>query len=99
MKTTKIVINEGQTIYDFAVLFFGNADAVAWILEDNESIDLDTVLEPGIIIKIRKVEEGEFLNKKIVNYYTKLGLQINTSDIVFQEGIDFWGIEFDFVIS
>lgn len=52
MKFKEIYIRANQSIYDIAVQEYGHVDHVFQILKDNPSLDLNTDLDAGAVIKI-----------------------------------------------
>lgn len=78
---------EGQTIYDIALQQYGCFEGVFLILEDNPTINLNTVLQPNTEIKIKDIlPELNANNKRIVQVYNQQNVQPNSSYIVAANG-------------
>jgi len=54
MQSEKIIVKEGQSLFDIAVQEYGTVDAIFLLIEDNDFINkIDDNISPGDIIKIR----------------------------------------------
>ena len=62
-----IKVRFGQTIEDIAIQEYGSLSGVRFLLEDNPSISLDTLLFPGQELSIRIVELTDS-EVQMVNY-------------------------------
>jgi hypothetical protein len=62
-----ITVRYGQTIFDIALQWFGDISGIAFIIEDNPSINLENELEAGTGINIRDA----VINKTIVKEFEK----------------------------
>jgi hypothetical protein len=89
-----------QNMFDIAVQLYGDLSGVFQLAKDN-SKDMTTELLPGEVLKSRK----EVINKLIVDYYRgrnikpATGLSPEENEQLKPEGIDYWAIEVDFIVS
>jgi hypothetical protein len=90
----KVQVLAGQTIIDIAMQCLGNADK-AFELALLNGLAITDDIEPGTYLELPAVELD---NTKVASYFTKTGLKPSSS-FFNPGGIEFWGIEYDFVIS
>ena len=92
----KLRVLDRQSIFDLAVQALGSVEAAfALALENGLSLTEDLTAGQPVIIAGEK-------SKAIADYYTAKQLKPATGITLEeqkQEGIDFWGIEFDFIVS
>jgi hypothetical protein len=95
MKT--IMISEGQNLFDLALQQYGSIEGIFWIIEDNITVvnSIDASLVAGMVLNIRDA----VIDSEVINYYERNKTQVNTGDPAGDEGIEFWGIEEDFVVT
>lgn len=98
----KIIVLHNQSLLDLAIQHTGTAEnAFALALANNKSLTGD--LEAGESIELTAY--GIQQNKDILNYYTAKKLQPATGLSSQQlsndkpEGIDYWAIQMDFIVS
>lgn len=96
--TFKVLNN--QSLFDIAIQTLGSAEAAFDIaLANNISITDD--LEVGQTLQIPQAVT-DYVRKQTVNYYKINDIKPATaidSTMAVPEGIEFWAIEYDFVIS
>lgn len=90
MRATKsILTEEGQTIYDIALQYYGNFEAAA-LLVLNNNLGFDSVLPKAFpliiqnnpVINPDQVEQGNtYQNQSIKIDFDKKNIRINTGDI------------------
>lgn len=89
-----------QNMFDLALQAYGDLAGVFQLAKDNE-LDMTADIKPGDVLKTRK----EVINKLIFEYYRGRGIKPATgltpeeNELLKPEGIDFWGIEYDFIVS
>ena len=94
----QINVQQGQTIWDLAIQYYGDIQAVFWILEDNVRLGLNSSLIAGSSINIRT----NTINQPLRDYLLTKNAVPNSFDqfsLSAPEGIAFWGINEDFVIA
>ena len=94
----EIKVLNGQSLFDIAIQSAGSIEAVFDIALAN-GISITDDLEPGTVLVVPAV-----LNRQVAEYYRVNGIQpatgITVSDApALQEGVEFWGIEYDFIVS
>ncbi len=96
----KATLKPSQNMFDMAIQEYGTMEGVFILAKDNmQSLTED--LEPGTNLKIRT----EPLNQAVVNFYQfrKLkpatGLSAEENEELKPEGIGYWAIEYDFIVS
>lgn len=62
-----IEVKEGQTIFDIALQYYGAAEGVIKLIEDNPTLSLTSELESGQVLSILQ-EPDKY---EIVSYYSK----------------------------
>lgn len=81
----RIVIEEGQTIYDVAIAAGGSMDSVFDLLNENPALaTLDTPLISGMELNLKTVR-----NQEIGRYYADRKMKINSYNLI--EGEDTGG--------
>lgn len=95
-----IKVSEGQTLLDIAVEHCGDINAVYTIADLNlKGITDDLVIGEVLIVPDVDVTKADIVEMfKQPSRKPASGEDLNTSD-VFGEGLEFWIIEEDFVIS
>ncbi len=94
------VVEASQNIFDVAIQKYGSLEGLVLLAEDN-SKDLTEELSTGEILKTRNTVK----NKLVVDYLNGAGLKIATgltpeqNEDLAPEGIDYWAIGVDFVVS
>jgi len=73
-----IVVQDGQTIYDIAVRYYGNLSGVDALLKDN-ALTYDSDLIAGQTLVIR-TSSGNVYNNAVVDFYNKNDSTINNFD-------------------
>lgn len=74
---------DGQTIFDIALQQYGCFEGVFLIMEDNPTINLNTVLQPETEIKIKDIlPELNADNKRVVQLYTQNNVKPNSSYVI-----------------
>jgi hypothetical protein len=90
-------ISEGQSVLDVAVQKCGAAEAALALAIRNE-VSITEELSIG-----KEIVLSEVVNKNIAAYYANKNLSpatgITTNGELLDEGIEFWAIEYDFVVS
>lgn len=90
----EVVVQPGQTLPDIAIQYTGGVDAWNDIASLN-GLGIGAVLQAGSTLKIPAIK-----NKKVAAFYSATEYfpaagAINT----YGEGISWWGIEIDFIVS
>lgn len=62
-----IEVKEGQNLFDVALQYYGSAEGVIKLLEDNPSLSLESVLVAGENLTV--IQEPD--KQAIVDYYSK----------------------------
>jgi len=95
-----MIVKEKQSIFDIALIGCGSAES-AFALALANDISITDDLTAGEDLQLTDV-----VNKSIVDYYTQKGIvpataltAENITDTIQGEGIEFWAIEYDFIIS
>ncbi len=71
-----IEVEQGQTLLDIALQYYGDASLVVWLIEDNEGIEFDSELTQGDTLNIRAVEQ----TSDVVKYYQKNNIKPNSNN-------------------
>jgi LysM repeat protein len=93
------LVEPGQNIYDMAVVLFGSVEGVFDICRNN-NVSFSGIIAPGTTL----VVNGTVRDRNIRNYFAPLrkpatGQQPVIDNIPQYEGIDYWAIEVDFIVS
>ena len=91
---------QGQTIFDVALIYFGDISKF-WQIAQANNLNITDELQSGTIIQIPNLTIDSD-SKKIANYFQTRNalLPIATNaQLSVSEGIENWAIEYDFVIS
>jgi hypothetical protein len=101
LQSDEIVVLEGQNFFDLALIYCGSAESAVEFAQLNDMVVTD---EPEAGTKLKKPSVS---NKRIAGYYSDRTLQPSTSttytggsgELPNDEGIGFWAIEIDFIVS
>lgn len=89
-----MIVEQGQCLVDMAIQYNGNALAIFDIALIN-GISLTEDIVPG-----QELKETAVLDNRIKNYFSKITpASGNDADILVQQGIGYWYIGLDFIIS
>jgi len=88
-----VTVKPGQTLVDVAVQHLGAESGVAALAQAN-GLDMTAEVVAGQVLTLPEVE-----NKRVVKVYKERGYVPATNISGELEGIEFWGIEYDFVVS
>ncbi len=89
-----ITVKAGQNLTDIAIAYMGDPQGVFSLAAAN-GLSVTDDLAPGQILVLPEV-----VNAKVVRKLNEfLPQQIATSDQAQLDGIDYWGIEFSFVVQ
>lgn len=70
-----ITVSDGMTLYDLALMAYGDAGAVFRLLDDNPGIlSLDDQPEPGTVIQVTSAP----VNAQVTAYYQARATRINS---------------------
>ncbi|MBS2100716.1 LysM peptidoglycan-binding domain-containing protein [Carboxylicivirga linearis] len=104
MQTTELpnqaVAEPYQNMFDLALQLYGSLQGVFQLAKDNDK-DMTSEINPGEILKGRK----DPIDKLVYEFYKGRGIKPATgltseeSADIKPEGIEFWAIEFDFIVS
>jgi len=72
----QVIVQQGQTIVDIALQEYGSVEGLFAFLEANQTLDLDSELEPGQKVLVR---EEDVVNSDIVNYYQRNNISVISS--------------------
>jgi len=72
----QVIVQQGQTIVDIALQEYGSVEGLFALLEANQTLDLDSQLEPGQKVLVR---EEDVVNSDIVNYYQRNNINVVSS--------------------
>jgi len=72
----QVIVQQGQTIVDIALQEYGSVEGLFALLEANQTLDLDSQLEPGQKVLVR---EEDVVNSDIVNYYQRNNISVVSS--------------------
>jgi hypothetical protein len=94
----EVKVLNNQSLFDLAIQAAGSVEAVFDIALANNVSTTDE-LTPG-----RALQIPEVLNKQVANYYSTNGIRpataLSASDAaMLPEGIGFWIVEYDFIVS
>lgn len=98
----KVKVRHNQTLLDIAIQTLGDISGVFLLAELND-LEITQDLKTGMEL----VFPGTLENKRIVKSYVEKALipataispDLSGNDGVLLEGIEFWGIEYDFIVS
>lgn len=101
LQSDEVIVLEGQSFFDLATIYCGSPELAYEFAEMNERAVTD---EPEAGAKLKKPAVS---NTKIASYYLSKALQPATASIYTSgggelpadEGIGYWAIEIDFIIS
>jgi hypothetical protein len=97
--SSKVIFNdvhcEGQDLFDLSIAKYGSVEGIFNLIEDNPGVIDDQLvsLTPGTIYKYDKTK---VVDETTYSYLVNARKDINTGAL---EGVEFWGIEFDFVVQ
>ncbi|MDR3227757.1 MAG: LysM domain-containing protein [Prevotellaceae bacterium] len=95
MQTT---VQNRQTLLDIAVQEMGSAEAVFELAAAN-NLSITDALENGQILQIPQ-SANNYVQRQVVKYYNVNKINPATAiENATPEGIEFWAIEYDFVIN
>lgn len=84
----------GQTLYDIAIQYCGGVDAIVGLAAAN-SLSLSATLSAGQILQVPNT-----INKRVRRAYDEAGWRPAAGDILNTlEGVDYWAIEYDFIVQ
>lgn len=83
----------GQTLLDVAIQHLGDQSAVAALAQAN-GLDMTATITAGQVLTLPTV-----VSKRVVKVMTEGGYKPATNLVGNLEGIGYWGIEYDFVVS
>ncbi len=92
----EIKIYDGQTLLDICIQETGDVSRLKEIADMN-NIDITADLEAGQVLLVPTDVATE--KKRIVNYFRNPEKKPSTGVLPDDEGVDFWGIEDDFIIQ
>lgn len=96
-----VVVISGQSVMDIAMQEYGCVNGVMWICADN-AIRPDVHLDPGRFLHIREAEDMTQEDIDLCNTEAVQLIQedkLATSDVDDYDGVGFWIIEDDFIVS
>lgn len=101
LQSDEVVVLDGQSFFDLATMYCGSPELAYEFAELNEMAVTD---EPETGAKLKKPAVN---NKRIAAYYSDKALQPATattytsggSELPSDEGIGYWAIEIDFIVS
>ncbi len=91
---TDVITYEGQTLFDLALQYMGDASKALDIALDN-GISLSDDLEPGATLTLPDTQG----NRAMTQYYTVNKIMPATALETEIGGINYMGIEIDFIVS
>lgn len=86
----KVKVMENQTLHDIAVRYTGSA-VNAYVIAALNNLSATDELSPGMELEVPEADV-----KPVASYFENQNLQPAT---VAQDGIEYFGIEYDFVIE
>jgi len=92
----EITVLQGQNLLDIAVQHTGSTEAVFLLAMEN-GLGITDELTPGMVLNPVPVQ-----NRRVRNYFANNNLKpatAITADDMIEEGIEFWYVEYDFVVS
>lgn len=69
----EIIIERGQTLYDIAVMHYGDMEGLFLIMEDNGITSVNHQLQVGDKLKIKSAP----INQSVVDYFNKNEIVVN----------------------
>lgn len=87
------IVLDGQSLFDLAIQMGGSVESV-FDLAVAQNMSITDLLEVGHI-----VEPISASDKRVFNYYQLKNITPATGDIELNEGIEFWYVEYDFIVS
>jgi hypothetical protein len=94
---TKCKVSDGQNLLDICLQYYGSIEALPDLCDANK-LNMDSVLTTGQVLLL---DDALVRDQEVVNYYAEVlgNYQVNTGDDQGAEGIGYWTIEQDFVVS
>jgi hypothetical protein len=89
----EITVTQGQSFFDIAIQHAGAPEAAIQLAEIN-GMSITETLATG-----QTLEPVNISNKRVYNYYTANNIKPATDCSAIEEGIEFWYVEYDFVVS
>lgn len=94
---TNVTVQAGQTLLDLSIQYLGSEEKVFELAKLN-NLSITTQLVTGQKINLPTVGNPRVVKVlKDGNRHPAANLENGTFEIL--EGVDFWGIEYDFIIS
>ena len=92
----QITVQSRQTLLDIALRECGSAEGV-FALAQRNGLSITDTLEPGQILEIAA---EDIADRQVAGHYKANGIMVATElTRSLQEGIEFWAIEYDFIVS
>lgn len=83
----KIIVQDNQNPIDLAIQYYGSAEGIKYLLNDNQDYRIDSPPPKGSVIRINK---SNVIDKQMIKLIEKLGLIVSTGvEFVAQSG-NFW---------
>lgn len=92
-------VASGQNIFDIAIQLYGNIEGIKHLVKEN-GIGLTDDVEPGVPVKSDKEIDRlvvDYLNGRNIKPAT--GMSAEEANIITPEGIGYWAVGIDFVVS
>lgn len=88
-----VTARQGQTLLDISIQHLGDESGVAALAQAN-GLDMTAALEVNQVLVLPTV-----VNKRVAKVFSEDGFRPATQITGEGEGIEYWGIEFDFIVS
>jgi LysM repeat protein len=95
-KTKEVTVGVDQSVYDLAIQHCGDVH-YAPVIGRLNFLSWTYPLPPGITLKVPVVTQRT--SGRIANYFTEGNYKPSSGEFILPEGIDFWGIEIDFIVG
>lgn len=76
----QIVVEDGQTLLDVTIQEYGKADAIKYLVDDND-LEFDDELVPGQILNIRETDNS-LADKAIADFFRSKKIKVVSRTVI-----------------
>lgn len=95
---SEVVVKQRQSLLDVAIQYLGGIENVFALASEN-GISITDDLEAGSILLLPNITNKKIVSAYYVNGYIPATGITEEDNVLAEEGIEFWAIEYDFVIN
>jgi hypothetical protein len=76
----QIIVEDGQSLLDITIQEYGKADAIKYLVEDND-IEFDSTLAPGQKLNIRETDNS-LADKAIADFFNNKKIKVVSRTVI-----------------